>query len=152
MRFLSGERALALIEASKGALVLVAGFDLVSRRHYGIRHGILELVRNFHLDPASRHPRIFAMASHFSNTHLWTLAFLAAAYALLRFIEAYGLWRARRWAEWIAVISAAIYVPIEVYGLYRRPDWPVLTLLAVNVAIVLYLGHKVWQNGVRRHS
>ena len=85
MRFINGEKVLALIEASKGALVLVAGFDLVSHRHFGTRHAILQLVRNFNLNPASSHPRIFALASHYSNTHLWTLAILAAAYALLRF-------------------------------------------------------------------
>jgi uncharacterized membrane protein (DUF2068 family) len=139
-----GLRTVAIFEAAKGLLVLVAGFDLLSRRHRDARHAVEALVRNFHLDPASRHPHIFEMvANRLTNTHLWTLAVLAASYALIRFVEAYGLWRDRGWAEWFAVISAGLYVPIEVYELFRRPDWPVMSLFAVNVAIVIYMGWMV---------
>ena len=60
-------------------------------------------------------------------------------YALLHFLEAYGLWRERRWAEWLAVIISGVYIPIEIWELIRHVSWLRITLLVVNLAIILYL-------------
>lgn len=38
----------------------------------------------------------------------------------MRFVEAYGLWRERRWANWLAAISEGIYLPVEIYELFAR--------------------------------
>jgi uncharacterized membrane protein (DUF2068 family) len=54
-------------------------------------------------------------------------------------VEAYGLWKARAWAEWIALISGAIYLPFEVVELIRRLSLFHLSLLIVNLAVVLYM-------------
>ena len=74
------------------------------------------------------------------DARLWLLAAAAAGYATLRFVEAYGLWRKRRWAEWFAVASGGLYIPIELYELSLGMSWVKLSLLAVNAAIVAYLG------------
>ena len=60
-------------------------------------------------------------------------------YALVRFIEAYGLWRARLWAEWLAAASGAIYVPFELYELSRGVSWIKLAALAANLAVVAFM-------------
>ena len=49
---------------------------------------------------------------------------------VLRFIEAYGLWYIRPWAEWMAIASGSIYIPFEVADLLRKPDWIRLLILA----------------------
>ncbi len=41
-------------------------------------------------------------------------------YSGARSVEAYGLWFERRWAEWFALISGAIYLPVEIYELRRH--------------------------------
>ena len=64
------------------------------------------------------------------------LAAGALAYATVRFVEAYGLWRERVWAEWFAVASSGIYLPIEVWELAKGITWPRVLLFAVNLAIV----------------
>jgi uncharacterized membrane protein (DUF2068 family) len=64
---------------------------------------------------------------------------VAAVYVILRFVEAYGLWYARPWAEWLAIASGSIYIPFEVADLLRRPDALRLLILGVNVGIVLYM-------------
>jgi uncharacterized membrane protein (DUF2068 family) len=49
------------------------------------------LVRHFHLNPASRYPRIFLHATDaLTNMRLWPFAAGATAYAAVRFIEASG--------------------------------------------------------------
>jgi uncharacterized membrane protein (DUF2068 family) len=64
---------------------------------------------------------------------------VATVYSILRFIEAYGLWYTRPWAEWLAIASGSIYIPFEVEDLLRRPDWIRLLIIVINVAIVLYM-------------
>ena len=63
----------------------------------------------------------------------------AAAYSIVRFVEAYGLWRERTWAEWFALISGALYVPFEVYELVRRPTLIHVAVLLINLAVVFYM-------------
>ena len=77
-------------------------------------------------------------ASQMTDTRLLLLAAGAAAYSLVRFIEAYGLWYARRWAEWFAALSGGIYVPIELFELYKRFTWLSLGALMVNLVIVVF--------------
>jgi uncharacterized membrane protein (DUF2068 family) len=130
-------RAVALFEAAKGALVLLAGFGAMALVHRDAEAIADRLVTHLHLNPASRYPRIFLdAAAHVTDGRLWTLAGLAGAYALVRFVEAYGLWRGRRWAEWFAAVSGGIYVPFELYNLTQGHRWFSLGALVVNVLIV----------------
>lgn len=136
-----GLRAVAMFEAAKGALVLLAGGGAFALLHHDAQHVSERLVRQFHLNPASHHPRIFLhLTEQATPAHLWLLAFGALGYALVRFVEAYGLWRARLWAEWLAVINGGIYLPIEVWELLKGITWPRVLLFTVNLAIVAYLG------------
>lgn len=64
------------------------------------------------------------------------MASLAAIYGLVRFVEAYGLWGGRRWAEWFAAVSGGVYVPFEIYELSESVNWLSAGALAVNVLIV----------------
>ena len=57
----------------------------------------------------------------------------------MRFTEAYGLWHAREWAEWFALLSGAAYMPFEVYELARHPTVFKWGILGINTLIVLYL-------------
>jgi uncharacterized membrane protein (DUF2068 family) len=141
-----GVRIVAVIEAAKGALVLAAGLGLFALVHRDVQTIAEHIVRNFHLNPASRTPQIFLdLAAKATDSNLQLLALGAAGYALVRFVEAYGLWRMRRWAEWFAVAAGGIYIPIEIYELLRRVTWIRFGLLAINVAIVVYLAAVLWE-------
>jgi len=141
-----GVRIVAVIEAAKGALVLAAGLGLFALVHRDVQTIAEHVVEHFHLNPASRTPRIFLdLAAKLDDAKLQLLALGASGYALVRFVEAYGLWRTRRWAEWFAVAAGGIYIPIEVYELWRRVTWIRFGLLAINVAIVAYLAAVLWE-------
>ena len=142
-----GEQLVAVFEASKGLLVLMVGCGLLSVVHHDLEQVAEELVGHFHLNPASRYPRIFLeVANHFSDVRMWLLATFAFGYASLRLTEAYGLWHGRRWAEWLAVTSGAIYVPIEIYELFTGITWIKVGTLSANIAIVAYMSHTLWQS------
>jgi uncharacterized membrane protein (DUF2068 family) len=70
---------------------------------------------------------------------LWAAAKLAFAYSLLRFAEAYGLWKARTWAEWIAFLSGTILLPLEIRELMRGVTLLRSGVFIVNLIIVGYM-------------
>ncbi len=76
-----------------------------------------------------------------TDSGLWMLAGLAALYSVVRFVEAYGLWHHRRWAEWLAALSGGVYVPVEIYEIAHRASWIKIGALVVNLVIVAYM---VW--------
>ena len=61
---------------------------------------------------------------------------MAGAYAIVRFIEAYGLWREWRWVEWFAAVGDGIYIPFEIYELFKTTTWVSLGALLTNVFVV----------------
>ncbi len=135
-----GLRAVATLEAVKGLLVLFAGFGAFALLHRDVQAIAESLVRHSHLNPARHIPRIFLHAAgRTTDARLWMLAAGALAYSGVRFAEAWGLWRARAWAEWLAAFSGAIYIPFEVMSLVTRPTPLKVATLLVNVAVVAYL-------------
>jgi uncharacterized membrane protein (DUF2068 family) len=129
-----------MFEALKGLIVLVAGFGLFALMHHDVQAIAERLVRYSHLNPARRYPQIFIQAaSHMDDSRLRFLAVFAFIYASGRLVEAYGLWRMRTWAEWLAIFSGSIYVPIEIYRLFRRATFLGAVVLLINTFIVVYL-------------
>lgn len=136
-----GLRVVAAFEAAKGMLVLLVGCGLLVLIHEDLHHLAKELVRHFHLNPASHYPHIFLKVSkQWNDGHLWAMAGSALLYAVVRFVEAFGLWRRRRWAAWFGVLSGGAYVPIELFEITEGVTWPKVAILLVNAGIVVFLG------------
>jgi uncharacterized membrane protein (DUF2068 family) len=136
----TGLKAAALFEGLKGLLVILAGCGLLALLHRDAQALAERLVFRLHLNPARHYPRIFIeAAARLTDARLWMLAAGAFAYSALRFVEAYGLWRTRSWAEWIGIVSGGIYLPLEVFELIRRPTVLKGALLAANALLVAYL-------------
>jgi uncharacterized membrane protein (DUF2068 family) len=72
-----------------------------------------------------------------------------AAYAVINGIEAVGLWRARRWAEYLTLFEVTVLVPLEVYELTTKVSTLRLLTLVVNLAVVVYLLYSHRLLGVR---
>jgi len=144
-------RPIAVFEAFKGAVVLIAGFGMLSFLGRDADAFAAQLVHRMHLDAANHYPKIFIQAmSDLTNTRLWLLAGFAAFYAAVRFVEAYGLWHARRWAEWFAALSGAVYIPVEIYEIASRVTWIRITALVVNVIVVAYMVWLLTENQRKR--
>lgn len=135
-----GLRAVATLEGLKGLLVLLAGFGAFALLHRDVQAVAESIVRHIHLNPARHLPQVFlAAAGRMTDAHLWMLAAGALAYAGVRFVEAWGLWHARAWAEWLGALSGGLYIPFEVFSLVARPTTMKSVILTVNVAVVAYL-------------
>jgi len=135
----------AIFEALKGILILIAGFGLLSLIHRDLQEIAEEIVRHLHVNPARHYPRVFIeAASHVNDSKLKFMAAMAFLYSSVRFVEAYGLWHLRAWAEWFAIISGSLYLPLEIYGLFERATWIKATVLLVNAGIVIYMVYVRW--------
>lgn len=139
-------RLVAFIEAFKGVLAVAAASGLLLLLHRDLRTVAEHLVHHLHLNPASREPQVFIdFAAHLQNGRLALLSAGAAAYALVRFTEAYGLFRERAWAEWLSAGSGAIYLPFEVLALVRHMHWLDVATLTANVAVVAIMVRALWR-------
>jgi uncharacterized membrane protein (DUF2068 family) len=137
---IKGVRTVATFEFTKGIVVLLAGLGVFTMRHkdiWGVAESLLEL---FHANPHHHFVGIFIdLVYKVSDIRLWKIATVAAVYVILRFVEAYGLWYVRPWAEWLAIASGSIYIPFEVADLLRRPDIFRVLILVINVGVVVYM-------------
>ena len=135
-----GLHVVALFEGAKGLLVLLVGFELLTYIHKNINEAAMHLVKHLHLNPASHYPRIFLdLMEHIDDTKLRSMALAAAMYFVVRMIEAVGLWLRKTWAEWFAVLTGGMYIPVEIYEVAIKVTWPRVTVLVINLGIVSYL-------------
>jgi uncharacterized membrane protein (DUF2068 family) len=135
-----GLRVVATFEALKGLLVLLAGCGLLSAIHKDLHLAAVHLVRVMHFNPAKHYPSIFIdAADRVTDLQLWMLALSALLYSVVRFVEAYGLWKQMQWAEWFGLLSGAMYIPLEIFEASREFTWPRITVLVVNLGVVGYL-------------
>jgi len=149
--WLASVRVVAVVEFIKGALVLFAGAGLLTLLHRDVRDVAEHQVHHLHLDPASQLPEIFLeLAGRVTSSDLWLLALGALAYAVVRIVEAYGLWCDRVWAQWFGAISGLIYVPFELHALARGVTPLKLTTLVINLAVVWILTAVLMRRRPRR--
>lgn len=67
----------------------------------------------------------------------------AFLYAALFLTEGIGLWRQRRWAEYLTVIATASFIPFEIFELTQRLTYPRAGALITNIAVVAYLIYRL---------
>jgi uncharacterized membrane protein (DUF2068 family) len=132
--------SIALFEVLKGMAALAASVGLLSLAHHDVQALAYALLGHFHVDPESHFPRMLLDDIRaLQNADIRQVVLLAWAYAALRLTEGYGLWRDRVWAEWLAAVSGAVYVPLELSHLVVHPTVMNVVILVVNVAVVAYM-------------
>lgn len=135
----AGLRAVASFEFLKGAVVLGLGILLLFT-HKHAEDFAASLLYHVHIDPERGISHLLMDAAYrLSDARLWTIAAAALTYSSVRFIESWGLWNRRIWAEWFALLAGALYMPWEILKLVERVDWERISVLLINIGIVLYM-------------
>jgi uncharacterized membrane protein (DUF2068 family) len=133
-------RLVALFEFFKGVFVLLIGFIallLLHKDEWVIAESLLALL---HINTDRRSAQLFLdFADRLTDARLWTAVRLAFAYSALHLSEAYGLWKQRTWAEWMAFLSGTLLLPLEIRGLMRGITALRSALFLGNIAVVLYM-------------
>ena len=124
----------------KGLLGLAVGIALIFLLHKDLEAVAGNILEYLHVDPTGHFAQTFIeRASKINETNIVFFVALAFLYAVGRMVEAYGLWRLRAWAEWVAIISGSLWLPIEIYEIFREPTIIKFVIFFFNVALVLYL-------------
>ncbi len=135
----AGLRAVASFEALKGVLTLVL-MVVVIAFHEHAEDIVDNLLFHLHLDPERKLSQtLMNAATRLSDMRVITIAAAAVSYASVRFVESWGLWHRRVWAEWFALLSGALYLPLELLKLTEHPNWIHWAIFLINIVIVLYM-------------
>lgn len=102
---------------------------------------VQQWVHQIRVDPENRHLHaLIARVTGLSHRRLWEISLGSYLYASLYIVEGVGLILKKRWAEWLTAIMTAIFIPLEVYELFRAHHHVLKVLaLVINIAIAWYL-------------
>lgn len=142
-------RLLAMLRALEGTLWLIVGVTawVVNAR---VPEFIAALKQAFPaLEPVTQtigwdieRSWLARMVDRWSEVSPGTIVLLGTAIATLgaiKWAEAIGLWLAKRWGEYLAVIATAAFIPLEVYEIVEKVSAVKIVLLLINIAAVAWL-------------
>lgn len=132
-----GLHIIALIEAVKGVLALLAASGLELIGPAPLLRWVHELIARFQLDP--NHGAMAWLAQTINPQAVHLAAAAVALYAIVHLIEGWGLWRAKAWASWLGCIAAALYLPFDIYALALHRHWLEALVVAINLLVVWVL-------------
>ena len=145
-------RSIAVFEAAKGLLALAAVCGLISLRHTDLHAATDAFLLRHGVNPERHYTRLFIESvAKATNHHVGQLAALGFAYALIRLVEGHGLWQGKHWAEWFAVISAGIYLPLEFQHFAHHATFLNAAVILFNIVVILYLAKLLKQQRAQRH-
>ncbi|WP_305805543.1 DUF2127 domain-containing protein [Stenotrophomonas sp. YIM B06876] len=136
-----GLHVIALLEAAKAVLALVAAAGLEISGPAALRHLVNSLIQRLGSDPEQGPLAMLLKLITPHTVHLG--AAVLVAYTLVRLLEAWGLWRAKVWASWLGCISATLYLPLDIYAIVRHPGWASWLVLGINVLVVVVLARDI---------
>jgi uncharacterized membrane protein (DUF2068 family) len=143
----------ASFEFFKGVFVVLMGVCALALLHKDTWLLAESLLALLHINTDHRSAQLFLdFADSLTDARLWAAVRIAFAYAALRFTEAYGLWKGRTWAEWVALISGTLLLPVEIRELLRGLTLLRTTVFIGNVAVVLYMLYVIEANRRERLS
>jgi uncharacterized membrane protein (DUF2068 family) len=137
-------RLIAIFKFFKAATFLAVGVGAFRLVHQDIPAVAEHWIKVFGLDPGT-HVLNAALAkvADLSPAQIKKLGLGSFIYAGLFLTEGIGLWMLKRWAEWFTVIITASLVPIEIYEIYRHASVAKFAVLAINLAVMVYLVYHI---------
>lgn len=132
-----GLHVIALVELVKGTLALLAASGLELIGPAPLQRWVQALITRFQLNPDHGAMAWLAKAINPSAVHL--AAVVVLLYGVLHIIEGWGLWRAKVWASWLGCITAALYLPFDIYAFVTHHHWLEAVVVVVNLIVVWVL-------------
>lgn len=135
-------QVVAMVEAAKGLMALLAASGLELLGPAPLRRGVEMLIARFQLDPQQGAMAWLGRAINPDSVHI--AAAIALVYGGIRVAESWGLWRGKAWASWLGCIGAALYLPFDLYALVAHPVWLSVAVLGINLLVVWVLGRDLY--------
>ena len=129
-------RVIGALKIAKALVLIAAGIGMLSVGAHTFAGQLQTDVGNHYVTEA------FAKLSRVSPKKLHHLGIGCFVYAGLFANEGIGLWMRKVWAEYVTIIITGSFIPLEVYEMVEHRSVVKGVVIALNVAIVVYL---VWK-------
>ena len=130
-------RVIAIYKLGEASLLLIVGVGLLRLVNRDLADVVALWVHRLHLDPDRAF--IHSLITQITGLDRQTLTQAGVGtliYAGLRTLEGYGLWRERRWAEYLTIVATAALLPFEIYEFGSKPSISRFLILLVNAVVV----------------
>ena len=135
---------IGLFKLFKAALLIAVGIGAVKFLHKDLSSTVLHWVQVLRVDPDSRYIRgTLVRIFRVTPKQLRELSAGTFIYAALFLTEGTGLLLRKHWAEYFTIITTALFIPLEIYELFRHFTVTKLVVTGINVLIVWYLVARV---------
>jgi uncharacterized membrane protein (DUF2068 family) len=131
---------IAAERAFRAIVLLLVGVALVSHPHANWATEISRLAERLGLNPSGNWIRkLIVRVRSINASEDLVFGIVAIAYGALEATESYGLWRRRRWGEWLTVVATSLLLVPEVWELTKGTTLLKVGALIANLLIVAYL-------------
>jgi uncharacterized membrane protein (DUF2068 family) len=135
---------IGIFKLLKGAACLILGFGLLHMLHKDVAAVAIHYLEALRLDPENRYiHRALLKIFRVTPKQLRELSAGSFVYAALFLTEGTGLVLRKHWAEYLAVISTGLFIPLEGYEIYKHLTWARLIIMAINILTVWYLAVRI---------
>lgn len=131
---------IGIFKLLKGVGLVIAGVGLLKLLHRDVAATAEHWIEVLRVDPDNRYIhgallRIFRV----TPKQLKELSVGTFIYAAIFTTEGIGLVTHKHWAEYMTLISTALFLPLEIYELVQHFTWLKVAVTAINLVIVIYL-------------
>ena len=138
---------IASFKLFKGILLLIVAIGALRLVHKDISAIVMHWVDLLRFDPDNRFiHKIIVRSFGIQAKQLREISAGTFFYSALLLTEGVGLLKRKFWAEWLTVVSTAIFLPVEIYEIFHHFTWVRVAVLTVNSAIVWYLVSRIRQH------
>jgi uncharacterized membrane protein (DUF2068 family) len=132
-------RIVAILEIAKGTATLLLATGLLSMAPGALKAILLGAIARLRWLPDMGLPEKIEKLTNGFDEHRLTFAILVTFYILIRYAEAYGLWKGRNWARWLALVGVTVYLPFEIHEIMVHRSWGAVAVFAFNLLIIWLL-------------
>ncbi len=131
---------IAAERAFRAVVLLAVGLVLVTHPHANWASEISRVAEHLGLDPKSNwFKKLIDKISKIKANQDVVFGLAALVYGALEGAEAYGLWKRRRWGEWLTVLVTSLFFIPEIWELAKSATLLKIGALLVNIVVVAYL-------------
>jgi uncharacterized membrane protein (DUF2068 family) len=124
----------------KGLALIIIGVGALHFLHRDLAQSVNHWVNVLRVDPDNRFLHKFlTRILRVSPKQLKAVSAGTFLYAALFLTEGAGLLLGKRWAEYLTIISTGGLIPLEIYELVKHATTLKAVVMAINIAIVVYL-------------
>lgn len=135
-----GLMAIAALKFVNGFGLLVIGLGALHYLHGDIEKDFAHWMELLRADPHNKYLLwLLEKLSNVDDRRLRQLSVGTFFYSALFLLEGTGLALAKRWAEYLTIVTTASLMPLELYEIYVRTTVPRVVVLLVNIVVVAYL-------------